>query len=162
VCEAARPIIHHGKPCGLTRTLRRLKEFSNFSVTTSLAGKSLRANPGGTAARLARPRRFCYTSGASAQTPLEAEAAMSVQLALFPEVVVLTRVRPERNERRFYRLEIRPDLFGRTMLIRRWGRIGTPGRQRLDPHPDAGSALNALAEFARNKRRRGYRELPAA
>lgn len=83
---------------------------------------------------------------------------MSVQLALFPEVIELTRVRPEKDERRFYRLEIRPDLFGRTLLVRSWGRIGTSGRQRLDPHPDAGAALNALAQFARSKRRRGYRE----
>jgi predicted DNA-binding WGR domain protein len=81
---------------------------------------------------------------------------MPVQLALFPESVALTRVRPERDECRFYRLEIRPDLFGRTLLIRRWGRIGTPGRQRRDPHPDAGSALNALAKLARAKRRCGY------
>ncbi len=80
------------------------------------------------------------------------------QLALFPENVALTRVRPDRNEARFYRLEIWPDLFGRTLLVRQWGRIGTSGRQRLDPHPDAGTALDALARLARSKRRRGYRD----
>jgi predicted DNA-binding WGR domain protein len=58
-------------------------------------------------------------------------------------------------------MEIRPDLFGRTMLVRRWGRIGTSGRQHLDPHPDAGAALNALAQLVRAKRRRGYRERAA-
>jgi len=83
------------------------------------------------------------------------------QLALFPEFVALTRIRPEKNERRFYHLEIWPDLFGRTQLVRRWGRIGTSGRQRLDPHPDAGSALNALAQLVRVKRRRGYWERAA-
>ncbi len=83
---------------------------------------------------------------------------MPVQLALFPEVVVLTRLRPELNELCFYQLEIQPDLFGRALLVRRWGRVGTSGRQRLDLHPDAGSALNALAQLTRNKRRRGYRE----
>jgi predicted DNA-binding WGR domain protein len=81
---------------------------------------------------------------------------MPVQLALFPESVALTRVGPEQNECRFYRLEIWPDLFGRTLLVQQWGRIGTQGRRRLDPHPDAGAALNALAELARAKRRRGY------
>jgi predicted DNA-binding WGR domain protein len=80
------------------------------------------------------------------------------QLALFPDTVVLTRIRPEKGEQRFYRLEIWPDLFGRTLLVRRWGRIGTSGRQRLDPHPDAGAALNALAQLTRSKRRRGYRD----
>ena len=83
------------------------------------------------------------------------------QLALFPETVALTRIRPEKDERRFYHMEIWPDLFGRTLLIRRWGRIGTAGRQRLDPHPDAGAALNALARLLRTKRRRGYRERAA-
>jgi predicted DNA-binding WGR domain protein len=83
---------------------------------------------------------------------------MPVQLALFPDSVDLTRVRPEQDEGSFYRMEIWPDLFGRTLLVRRWGRIGTRGRQRLDPHPDAGSALNALAELARAKRRCGYCE----
>jgi predicted DNA-binding WGR domain protein len=83
------------------------------------------------------------------------------QLTLFPDFAALTRIRPEKNERRFYHLEIWPDLFGRTMLVRRWGRIGTSGRQRLDPHPDAGAAFNALAQLVRAKRRRGYRDYAA-
>jgi predicted DNA-binding WGR domain protein len=58
----------------------------------------------------------------------------------------------------YYRLEIWPDLFGRALLVRHWGRIGTRGRLRLDPHPDAGTALNALATLARHKRRRFYRD----
>jgi WGR domain len=29
------------------------------------------------------------------------------------------------NEWRFYRLEIWSDLFGRALLVRQWGRIGT-------------------------------------
>ena len=54
------------------------------------------------------------------------------------------------------RMEVWPDLFGRALLARHWGRIGAPGRIRLDPHPDAGAAVNALAQLARAKRRRGY------
>jgi len=46
-------------------------------------------------------------------------------------------------------------------LARHWGRIGTPGRIRLDPHPDAGAAINVLARLVRAKRRRGYRDSPA-
>jgi predicted DNA-binding WGR domain protein len=80
----------------------------------------------------------------------------ALQPPLFPETVSLARIRPERNERRFYRMEIRPDLFGQAMLVRRWGRIGTSGRERFDPYPDAGTALNALTTLARAKRRRGY------
>ena len=79
-----------------------------------------------------------------------------VQLPLFPERVSLSRVKPELNEWRFYRLEVWPDLFGRALLVRHWGRIGTQGRMRLDPHTDAVAAVNALAIIARSKTRRGY------
>jgi predicted DNA-binding WGR domain protein len=81
-----------------------------------------------------------------------------VQLPLFPDHASLARVRPELHEWRFYRMEVWPDLFGRALLMRQWGRIGTKGRRRLDVHPDPGAALNALARIARAKRSRGYRE----
>jgi predicted DNA-binding WGR domain protein len=84
-----------------------------------------------------------------------------VQLLLFAEAASLIRVRPELNEWRFYRLEVWPDLFGRALLARQWGRIGTEGRRRLDPHPDPGAAINALAQMVRAKRRRGYRDRAA-
>jgi predicted DNA-binding WGR domain protein len=79
-----------------------------------------------------------------------------IQLPLFPERVSLARVRPERNEWRYYRMEVWPDLFGRALLVRNWGRIGTQGRMRLDPHVDAGAAVNALAAIVRSKTKRGY------
>jgi predicted DNA-binding WGR domain protein len=79
-----------------------------------------------------------------------------IQLPLFAEAATLIRVRPECNEWRFYRLEVWPDLFGRALLSRQWGRIGAEGRRRLDPHPDPGAAINALARIAHAKRRRGY------
>ncbi|HJU17522.1 MAG TPA: WGR domain-containing protein [Stellaceae bacterium] len=61
--------------------------------------------------------------------------AAPLQLPLFPDRAALTRIRPERNEWRFYRLEVWPDLFGQALLARNWGRIGTGGRLRLDPFP---------------------------
>jgi predicted DNA-binding WGR domain protein len=76
----------------------------------------------------------------------------------FPSEVALTRIRPERNEWRFYRLAVWPGLFGDMLLARHWGRIGTPGRLRLDSHPDATAAAMALEALADCKRRRGYRE----
>jgi hypothetical protein len=39
------------------------------------------------------------------------------------------------NEWRFYRLEIWPDLFGRALLVRQWGRIGTEAIAGLTPIP---------------------------
>jgi len=80
-----------------------------------------------------------------------------VQLPLFAEAAFLPRVRPEH---RFYRLDIRPDLFGRALLIRHWGHP-TPGSHRHDPHPDPGAALNALARLLHAKQRRGYRPVAA-
>ncbi len=80
------------------------------------------------------------------------------QLPLFPEQASLTRLRPARHEARFYRIAVWPDLFGRALLVRQWGRIGSPTRQRLDRYPDPGAAINALARLARAKRRRGWRD----
>jgi predicted DNA-binding WGR domain protein len=87
--------------------------------------------------------------------------AEPLQLPLFPDQAALTRIRPEWNEWRFYRMAVWPDLFGRALLARQWGRIGTQGRVRLDPHPDAGAAINALSRLARAKRRRGYQDSSA-
>src|SRR4051794_19501014 len=81
-----------------------------------------------------------------------------IQLPLFADAASLIRVRPEQNEWRFYRMEIWPDLFGHALLLRQWGRIGTEGRRRLDPHPDPGAAINALSDILQAKRRRGYQD----
>ncbi|MGA8197031.1 MAG: WGR domain-containing protein [Acetobacteraceae bacterium] len=48
------------------------------------------------------------------------------------------------NEWRYYRLAVWPDLFGRALVARQWGRIGTQGHVRLDPHPDAGAAATGI------------------
>ena len=39
-----------------------------------------------------------------------------LQLPLFPDQAALTRIRPERNEWRYYRMAVWPDLFGRALL----------------------------------------------
>ena len=70
--------------------------------------------------------------------------------------VTLRRVRPEWNERRFYRLEVTRDLFGTILLLRRWGRIGTDGRQITEAFADEAAADAALAAWVQAKRRRGY------
>jgi predicted DNA-binding WGR domain protein len=45
--------------------------------------------------------------------------------------IVLERVDPVRNIARYYVLSIEPTLFAKHTLIRRWGRIGCLGRERL-------------------------------
>ena len=112
---------------------------------------------------LAVRRRIRYTSPDKMPKRAKPRPArpVPVQLPLFPEAASLARIRPERNEWRFYRMEVWPDLFGRALLLRQWGRIGTEGRRRLDPHPDPGAALNALARLVSRKRRRGYQDRAA-
>jgi predicted DNA-binding WGR domain protein len=79
---------------------------------------------------------------------------------LFAETASLVRIRSEHHEWRYCRMEIWPDLFGRALLVRHWGRIGTEGRRPLDSYRDPGAAINALASLLllRAKRRRGYQD----
>lgn len=71
--------------------------------------------------------------------------------------LVLSRIDPARNMARFYALSLEPSLFGDVAVVRRWGRIGTRGRQAIALHADVSSAQAALERLARAKRRRGYR-----
>lgn len=74
----------------------------------------------------------------------------------------LRRIRPSRNEWRFYRLSVQMDLFGTALLCRRWGRIGTDGQEKRAVYPDSASAAAALNCQAERKRRRGYCDWPAS
>ena len=58
--------------------------------------------------------------------------------------------------RRFYRLDMQPDLFGGVLLVRQWGRIGAEGRSVVEHFDDATLAAAALARHAACKARRGY------
>jgi predicted DNA-binding WGR domain protein len=41
-------------------------------------------------------------------------------------LIVLHRIEPQRNMRRFYALSLQPDLFGTVSVVKEWGRIGQP------------------------------------
>lgn len=88
-----------------------------------------------------------------------AEAASKSGLgssALKSEPVTLRKIDPAKNMSRFYSLEVERDLLGRVVLVRRWGRIGTTGKTRLDEHAGEGEALAALQALQNAKRRKGY------
>ena len=73
-------------------------------------------------------------------------------------MLVLHRVDPSVNMARFYALSLENSLFGDILLVRRWGRIGTHGRVRVDWFDSAADAADELARIASVKARRGYRE----
>jgi predicted DNA-binding WGR domain protein len=44
----------------------------------------------------------------------------------------LQKRNPERNQYRYYVLDVQPNLFGSWSLIREWGRIGRPGQVKIE------------------------------
>lgn len=77
-------------------------------------------------------------------------------MELFPTSAFLTKVRPPENMRRFYALQLMPDLFGGCSLVRRWGRLGTYGQTRVDHYEAEGLAVDALRDWIAAKTKRGY------
>ncbi len=74
----------------------------------------------------------------------------------FLQGLVLERVDRARNMARFYVLSIEPTLFEDLALVRRWGRIGSTGRQRIDLHLSRPIAQIELKKWLDRKRRHGY------
>jgi predicted DNA-binding WGR domain protein len=70
--------------------------------------------------------------------------------------IILHRTDPAKNMRRFYRLDVQPDLFGQWCFIREWGRIGRAGQVHTVPYPTAAEAHEALVIRQRMKERGGY------
>ena len=87
---------------------------------------------------------------------MHASTSKPLQLSLFPNHIRMTHSIPAANRHRFYLLRTLPTLFGDCVLLREWGRIGSPGRVRRDRHRTEGDAINALTRLARQKHRRGY------
>jgi predicted DNA-binding WGR domain protein len=63
---------------------------------------------------------------------------------------------PSRNRFRWYLLDLQADLFGGVNLVRRWGRIGRPGRTSSEHFPDESAASSALAVEVRRRAKHGY------
>ena len=79
-----------------------------------------------------------------------------VQLEIFPTTLDLRRIDLALNMRRYYRLSVQRDLFGRACLIREWGRIGARGQSLIESYEDEGRAITSLMRLAAHKQRRGY------
>jgi predicted DNA-binding WGR domain protein len=72
----------------------------------------------------------------------------------------LIRTEAALNMARFYQIGLQPTLFGEVALLRRWGRIGTLGQQKMQSFAGVEAALVAQARLAQAKQRRGYRPVP--
>jgi len=68
----------------------------------------------------------------------------------------LTWINTPSKARRFYRMEIVPGLFGDWSLIREWGRIGQPGRVRVDWYDTEAAAKDARFDIQMQKAKLGY------
>lgn len=74
------------------------------------------------------------------------------------EPVLLHRIDPAQNMRRFYALSIEPTLFGEFAIVTRWGRVGSPrGQMRSQSFGSAEDAAAAMQRQTQVKLRRGYR-----
>lgn len=72
--------------------------------------------------------------------------------------VHLRRIDKARNMRRFYLIDVQPDLFGGVLLVKEYGRIGTRGRLVDESYDNEALAVDAMQRQAERKRRRGYAE----
>lgn len=72
-------------------------------------------------------------------------------------IVHLTKIEPQVNQYRFYRMEIVRSLFGDWGLIREWGRIGGGGRVRTDWFDIEEDAADARFKLHMQKAKRGYK-----
>ena len=72
------------------------------------------------------------------------------------QMLVLERRDESCNMARYYVLSVEPTMFGDVALVRQWGRIGSPGRRRLDLHADDEAAGEALETWLARKVSRGY------
>ena len=71
--------------------------------------------------------------------------------------IYLERHHPARRMHRYYRLSVEQNLFGEWSLVREWGRVGKPSRNRIDLHATEQDARAAMQRKGIEKRRRGYR-----
>lgn len=84
-----------------------------------------------------------------------AEAMMprrsSPPLPTWEHTLAFQLIDPERNRYRSYHLQLNRDLFGGWVVIRHWGRIGTPGHLRVGAFPTAAAAMTRANRLCRRR-----------
>lgn len=72
------------------------------------------------------------------------------------QMVMITGIEPEANTFRYCRLQLLPNLFGGTSLIRHWGRIAARGQQSIGLFDSAEQATEAFVRVYEVKLKRDY------
>ena len=109
---------------------------------------------------MSEPEQLDLLDWLAAQPPCPAPAAPElgpVFTAPSSDPVLLTRLDPTCNMRRFYSLALATSLFGECGVVRHWGRIGTSGQSRTDWYEAPREAESARQALLRAKGRRGYK-----
>ena len=70
--------------------------------------------------------------------------------------ILMTRIDKDRNMKRFYALELQPDMLGYWHCTRRWGRIGSKGKRLDAVFSSQTKAAQEIDKWYLEKRRRGY------
>jgi predicted DNA-binding WGR domain protein len=83
--------------------------------------------------------------------PRETPAVAGFQSFARFESIVLAE-----NQQRFSTLTWQPLLWGGGMLVRTWGRLGTPGISLATPFADRDSAQEAVTRLVRRRLQRRY------
>ncbi len=63
---------------------------------------------------------------------------------------------PAKNRARFYTITWQPALWGGGAIVRRWGRLGGPGRALTTFYDDRASAQESVERLIRRRLGRGY------
>ncbi len=71
-------------------------------------------------------------------------------------VVLLHRVNPERNESRFYLVQVGPSLLDRYAVLRIWGRIGGHQHHLVTPCASPEAAAQLADRLVQRRLKRGY------
>lgn len=66
-------------------------------------------------------------------------------------------VDPRRNRFRVYRMELGPDLWGETCLVKAWGRIGKRPQRRFHWPEDSQELARLLQKTIRKRNEHNYR-----
>jgi predicted DNA-binding WGR domain protein len=73
----------------------------------------------------------------------------------------LTQLWKNPAKRRYYRVQIAPDLFGDLCLVRSWGSLDTArGNSKLEVLPRWQEAQRHLDKISKERARKGYQQIP--